>query len=217
MDGMSESLFLDPFQDPHAVAGPGASAGDESPGVQPAAAETVPGTVVDSGAAADRADRAVAVLTPLEIVDAAGAFLDDAHLWWPRDAKATDPDGHVYFGQGQLLEEGTEGEVHRWATVVGASETTLELDWLGRVPAVAGASSVPAEGGRVFLSWTAGDSAGTELSVRGSEPARWLGEWRAILTAFGRFTGGRMLEEGGGATDGNAPEANDPEGGGGRS
>ncbi|MEV4902600.1 hypothetical protein AB0K08_14830 [Citricoccus sp. NPDC055426] len=206
---MSSSLFLDPFQDPHAAPGPGAvSAGGEPPGVPPTAAETVPGTVVDSGAAADRADRAVAVLTPLDIVDAAGAFLDDAHLWWPRAVKATDPEGHVYFGQGQLLEEGTEGEIHRWATVVGASETTLELDWLGRAPAVAGASSVPAEGGRVFLSWTAGESAGTELRVRGSEAARWLGEWTAILTAYGRFTGGRMLDEAGGSPDGTGREGN---------
>ncbi|MGM7669609.1 hypothetical protein [Microbacterium sp. A93] len=197
---MSNSLFLDPFQDPFAAPGPGAGGVEESPEVPARAADTVPGTVVDSGPAADRADRSsVSVGVPLDLVDAASAFLEDTHLWWPRDLKATDREGHVYFGEGQVLEEGTEGEVHPWGTVLGASDTTLELDWRGRAPAVPGAATVSSEGARVFLTWGAVASGGAELSVRGREPERWLGEWSAILAAFARFTGGRVLEDADGA------------------
>lgn len=195
MEGMSNSLFLDPFQDPFSASdpGPGGPAPD-GPALPESSGETVPGSVVDSGAAADRADRTVAVFTPLDLVDAASAFLDDTHLWWPREFKATDRDGHVYFGEGQVLEEGTEGEIHLWGTVLGASDTTLEMEWLGRQPPVAGAPAGAVEGSRVFLSWTAADSGGTELTVRGTGAAPWVEEWETLLGALARFTGGRPLD-----------------------
>lgn len=207
MEGMSNSLFLDPFQDPFAAPGAGdGSAPDRDAGSPAAAADTVPGTVVDSGAAADRADRSVAAVVPLDLVDAAGAFLDDTHLWWPREFKATDREGHVYFGQGELGEEGTDGEVHRWGALLGVSDATVELDWLGRQPPVPGSAAGSAagvdagrDGGvRLFLTWASSGSDGTsndtELSVRGAGAGEWVEEWRVLLSAFARFTGGRVLE-----------------------
>lgn len=195
MESMSNSLFLDPFQDPSAAPA-GASADSADPGSEcPApSAETLPGVVVDSAATVDRAGRVLAALTPLDLVDTAGAFLDDTHLWWPADLKATGSEGHVYFGEGKILEEGTEGEIHHWGTVLGASETTLEVDWLGHRPDVPGAPAAVEEGSRIFLSWTGSAPIGTELSVRGADSGSWVGEWDGVLTAFARFTGGRRRE-----------------------
>ena len=92
------------------------------------ALDIVPGEVVDSAATSDRADQSVAAATPLDLVDAVGAFLEDTHLWWPRDVKATDRDGHVFFAEGQLLEEGSVGKIHRWGTVQDATDSALVLD-----------------------------------------------------------------------------------------
>lgn len=189
MEGMPHSLFLDPFQDPSAAAGASASA-SEAPAD---AMQVVPGEVVDSAPAADRADQAVSAATPLDLVDAVGAFLEDTHLWWPRDAKATDRDGHVFFAEGQLLEEGSEGKIHRWGTVRHATDSALELDWFGRDPAApASAPGAPpaAQASLVILSWSAPATGGAELTARGTGPDRWIEEWTALLGAFARFTGG---------------------------
>ena len=156
----------------------------------------MPGEVVDSAATSDRADQSVAAATPLDLVDAVGAFLEDTHLWWPRDVKATDRDGHVFFAEGQLLEEGSVGKIHRWGTVQDATDSALVLDWFGRDPVAppAAPDAVPAsaQGARVVLSWSAGASGGAELTARGTGPARWTEEWTALLGAFARFTGGRL-------------------------
>lgn len=245
---MSQSLFLDPFQDPAESSSPHA---DEQEPIHPAGdgawgpssrGETVPGEVLDSAAAIDRAKLSVSVAVPLDVVDAVGAFLEDTHLWWPRDEKATEPDAHVFFAEAQLLEEGSEGELHRWGRVLDASDDGLELEWLGRGPqhaagnvtsapgvghtarsaagsvAGAGATPSPDQGTRVYLSWRAVQqgqsvqqgrrglieqsappvqsplSGGAVLTARGTGSGQWLGEWTALLRAFARFTGGRLME-----------------------
>ena len=202
MEGMPHSLFLDPFQEPSAASDANASGPNASGSEGPSdGIEVVPGEVVDSAAASERADRTVAVATPLDLVDAVGAFLEDTHLWWPRDLKATERDGHVFFAEGQLTEEGIEGQIHRWGTVQDATDAALELDWFGREPAGPGAAAaavpgaVPAasQGSRVVLSWSAGASGGAELSARGTGSAPWREEWTALLGAFARFTGGHAL------------------------
>lgn len=207
---MSQSLFLDPFQDPAESSSPHAS---EQEPIHPAAegawgpssrGETVPGEVLDSDAAIDRADLSVSVAVPLDVVDAVGAFLEDTHLWWPRDEKATEPDAHVFFAEAQLLEEGGEGELHRWGRVLDASDDGLELEWLGRGPQRAAGSATSASpdqpATRVYLSWRADQQAqsapsgGAVLVARGTGSGPWLGEWTALLRAFARFTGGRLME-----------------------
>lgn len=174
---MSQSLFLDPFQDPAESSSPHAA---EQESIHPAGdgawgpssrGETVPGEVLDSAAAIDRAELSVSVAVPLDVVDAVGAFLEDTHLWWPRDEKATDRDAHVFFAEAQLLEEGSEGELHRWGRVLDASDDGLELEWLGRGPQHAAGSTTSAPGVGHTARSAAGSvagSGGTESSDQGS-------------------------------------------------
>lgn len=196
MEDMSDSLFLDPFRVPST--GGAQDPSFVSPPQDPAdATETVPGEVVDSAASSGMVDRSVGVATPLDLVDAVAALLEDIHLWWPRELKATDRDGHVSFAEGQILEEGSDEGLHRWSAVHQASDSALELDWFGWEPAesMAGQGAVPASSRatRVHLSWQAGESGGSELRARASEPGRWVEQWTALLGSFARFTGGRVL------------------------
>lgn len=191
MEGMSDSLFLDPFRLPdEQPAAPDATHATSAPMASAApAGETIAGTVVESAPASDAADVGLAVQVPLDAVAAAGAFLDDVHLWWPRDRKATDADGHLSFGGGELQEEGTDGEIHRWAVVAGAVDGVLELDWEGP-PLSPGPDSVRAEGPRLFLSWAETSDGGTAVTVRGTSGGSWQEDWEHVLAAFSRFTGG---------------------------
>lgn len=185
---MSESLFLDPFAVP--------ARGEDSPPSKEAGAsgDVVAGTVVSSGPSSAEATHALNASIPLDLDQAVGAFVDDTHLWWPRALRATGEAGHVYFGDGALLEEDADGPggdqdpPYEWAAVAGAADGTLELDWWGgyRDPADAPV--------RLYVSWSAGPRGGAELSVRGNEPTSWLEEWTAVLGAFTRFTGGSLAE-----------------------
>lgn len=206
MEGMSESLFLDPFQfppqqSPSADEGPGQD-GDGTFGERtgrdrpPGSAETIQGTVVESVPASEAADGVLAVHVPLDVLDATDAVLDDAHLWWPRAFKATDSDGHVYFGDGGLNEEGTGGDVHAWATVVNTVAGGLELEWFGRRAALPGATAESGESVRLFLSWVADPEGGATVTVRGPGVGEWLQDWDAVLSGFARFTGGRRVGPG---------------------
>lgn len=194
MRGMSESLFLDPFAVP--------SSGEHGPPSTDAGASTgdvVPGTVVNSAPASAEASHAVNASIPLDLDQAVGAFLDDTHLWWPRELRATGEAGHVYFGDGALLEEDADspdGDLdapYEWAALADASEGTLELDWWG------GHRDAADSPVRLYLTWSAGPGGGAELIVRGNEPTSWLEEWTAVLGAFTRFTGGSLAEPGTGA------------------
>lgn len=186
---MSESPFLDPFAVP--TGEEESSVSTDVPG------DVVPGTVVASGPASAGATHAVCASLPLDLDQAVGAFVDDTHLWWPRALRATGEAGHVYFGDGGLLEEGADGSSgddqdppYEWATLAGAAEGTLELDWWGSHH---DAATSPV---RLYVSWSAGPRGGAELSVRGNEPTSWWEDWTTILGAFTRFTGGSITEHG---------------------
>ncbi|NUL44277.1 hypothetical protein F7P69_03580 [Cellulosimicrobium funkei] len=186
---MSESLFLDPFAVPVRDE-PGAPRTDAGA----ARADVVPGTVVNSGPASAEATHALNASIPLDLDQAVGAFVDDTHLWWPRSLRATGEAGHVYFGDGSLLEEdadssaGDQDPPYEWAALVGAAEGALELDWWGSRREAADAPV------RLYVTWSAGPRGGAELSVRGNEPTSWWDEWTAVLGAFARFTGGSLAE-----------------------
>ena len=157
--------------------------------------ETIRGTVVHSVPAADAAEGVVAVHVPLEVLDATDAFLDDAHLWWPRAFKATDSDGHVYVGDGGLNEEGSDGEVHVWASVMNAVDNSLELEWFGRQAALPGVAPDAGESVRLFLSWAVSPEGGSMVAVRGPGAGEWRQDWDAVLAGFARFTGGHRFDE----------------------
>jgi hypothetical protein len=221
---MSDSLFLDPFavpsRDPRAD---DASAGPQGmrPGAQGAeqgAAEpVVAGTVVDSSPASENAKEAVTALVPLDLEQTVGAVLDDTHLWWPRDLRATGADGHVFFEDGKLLEEGGEGEAHLWADIRGTAAAELDLEWFGRgagggttredvTAQDAGSSSASSSTGgstradappqrgsgtRLFLGFEQ-TGQGTNVTVKGNRPASWAEEWTRVLGALAKFTGGSL-------------------------
>ncbi|GAA1115798.1 hypothetical protein [Citricoccus alkalitolerans] len=188
---MSESPFLDPFAVPTSGehGPPGPDAGDST-------GDVVPGTVVNSGPASAEATHALNASIPLDLDQAVGAFVDDTHLWWPRGLRATGEAGHVYFGDGALLEEDADGPAgdqnppYEWAVLAGAAEGALELDWWG------GHREAADSPVRLYLSWSGGPRGGAELSVRGSEPTSWLEEWTAVLGAFTRYAGGSLAEPG---------------------
>jgi hypothetical protein len=218
---MSDSLFLDPFavpsSDPHAHDGRDDSQ-QQSPSPQDSRNRpqepVVAGTVLGSAPASENATEAVTAVVPLELEQAVGAVVDDTHLWWPRDRRATGADGHVYVEDGKLLEEDGTGGFHVWAEIVGTAAAELELDWFGggspRDPVNEGESGLdsgasepaghssrrdavpkPGTGTRLFLGFEPQEQ-GTAVTVRGSAPGPWRNEWTALLESLGRFTGGEL-------------------------
>ncbi|HEY4616520.1 MAG TPA: hypothetical protein VIG75_13760 [Citricoccus sp.] len=184
---MSESLFLDPFAEPPSSEdAPGEAAG--GPGHEP---------------------WSVVVAVPLDAERLADAFLDHLHLWWPAAMRACGPDSHLGFEEGALLEEGADGDCHRWAEVVGAEGASLTLRWSGGPGGSPGATGggAPVTGrAEVSLAFAAGDDAGApgertadgaeaqhaSLTVRGSGAPGVREDWSRVLAGFARFTGGTV-------------------------
>ncbi|HEY4615506.1 MAG TPA: hypothetical protein VIG75_08605 [Citricoccus sp.] len=181
---MSESLFLDPFAQPPSPE----DAGSEVAGRQ------------------GREPWSLVVAVPLDAERLADAFLDHVHLWWPAAMRACGPDSHLGFEEGALLEEGVDGERHRWAEVVGAEGASLTLRWSGGSTGETGSGAPWVDQPEVSLAFgPAGEAQvpgdrtvdGPEeqlasLTVRGSGAPGVREDWSSVLAGFARFTGGTV-------------------------
>lgn len=127
---------------------------------------------------------------PRGLEEAFNGFTDGIHLWWPDEQTQFGAGTHPEFTDGQLFEEGENGEVALWATIESAATNQLTLQW-SRGGAIQAPSRVHisflavSEGTRVELShdgWARGNDGVSQFEA--------APDWAGILGRYRRFMGG---------------------------
>ena len=162
---MDEHLFLDPL-----AAEPAAAPPPVSPAPRAAAPEELT-RHVDIPLAQDRAIE---------------AFTEFPHLWWPVELRCTGTEGHLEFSGGELVEEGTDGTAHVWASIESVAPGELVLMWRGRPGQDSTEATV-----RVRFDSNDGQER-TAVTFESDQPAA-EELWSTLFVGFARFTGGSNL------------------------
>lgn len=163
---MDEQLFVDPLA-PQATPG------------QPVGSAEAAGEAVPIGPATSHADIPLADDRVIE------AFSEYPHLWWPDDLRSLGSESHLEFTGGELIEEGTDGSVHRWATIAAVEPGELRLHWTGGQSLSEGTCSVVIR----FVSNEGQERTMVSVDLDDGSASS---TWEQLLAGFARFTGGSL-------------------------
>lgn len=164
---MDEQLFVDPL------------ASQSGPRRSPAGLESA-GQPVVAGPSTSHAD------IPLAADRAIEAFSEYPHLWWPANLRSQGAESHLEFIGGELVEEGTDGTAHLWATIAAVEPGELQLEWWGRP----GASDANC---RVVIRFVSNEGEDRTMVSVELEDAPVSALWEQLLAGFARFTGGALV------------------------